>query len=726
MKQHRLTLLLLLLLPALAGCEYLSEVQTSVEKAIDSDFVSPTPASSGPMAIKPPSDQAPPRTKAEVIPGTGKFVKPNAAALRSVTTTTSGDITLNFADADLREVVRVVLSETLGLNYAIDPKVQGKVTVQTSQPISRSSVLPVLENVLALNGAAMVEDGSLFKIVPAAAAARIGLPPMVGTGVIQGRGHRVQIVPLSHVSATEMRGILEPFVPAGGVLKADTDRNLLIMTGTAREIASLTDMVNTFDVDWLAGMSFGLFPLESANAKDLIKDLKNVFGGSKDGKDKSPLDGLVRFVPIDRMNAVLVVAQRPDYLNRARDWIERLDRGGDGIGKRLYVYYIENRRAADLAPVLNEVFASSNKQAQDPGKTELAPGLETGTVETSPTVRPGATATPEPLPAETSPKPAPEPTSALPVAGTEGVGQGVGFSAQSDIRIIADTAKNALLILATPADYRVIEQALRKLDVVPLQVLIEATIAEVTLNDNLRYGIEWFYRSGNHSATLSDLASGAVQSTFPGFSYFFNTISADVAIDALDEVTDVKVISSPQLMVLDNETASLQVGDQVPVATQSAVTTVDPGAPIVNSIQHLNTGVILEVTPRVNANGLVVLDIMQEVSDAISTTTSGIDSPTIQRRRVQSTVAVQSGETIALGGLIKDTDTVSDKGIPLFKEIPILGHLFKTQSDTVVRTELLILLTPRVVRDRSETRQVTDELRRRLPSLKPLEKKVNK
>jgi general secretion pathway protein D len=289
-----------------------------------------------------------------------------------------------------------------------------------------------------------------------------------------------------------------------------------------------------------------------------------------------------------------------------------------------------------------------------------------------------------------------------------------------NIRIIANDTNNSLVILATGTQYRDIEGALKQLDTIPLQVLIEATIAEVRLVDSLKYGVKWFFDTGNTSVTLSDVASGAVNSVFPGFSVLFSS-SADVRVvlDALDEVTDLNVVSSPQLLVVDNRTAELQVGDQVPVATQSAVNTIDPDAPIVNSIEFRDTGVLLKVTPRVNSSGLVNLEIQQEVSDVVETTTSGIDSPTIQQRRIKSWVSVHSGETVALGGLIRDRSTKSTAGVPGLSRIPLLGALFGTHDEGVDRTELLVLITPRVVRNAKQARDITKELRRQIQTLKP-------
>jgi general secretion pathway protein D len=325
------------------------------------------------------------------------------------------------------------------------------------------------------------------------------------------------------------------------------------------------------------------------------------------------------------------------------------------------------------------------------------------------------------------------PSRTAPAASSE---QRIKLAEGREIRIIANDATNALIILATAADYRMIEAALKKLDIVPLQVLIEATIAEVTLTDELKYGLQWFFKTGNLSFNLTEgtesgVAQSFASSTIPSaFSFLFSTTNIQAAINALEKVTDVNVISSPQLMVLDNQTATLQVGDQVPFATQSAVNldNIDPNDPntstITTSNQLIDTGIILKVTPRVNKGGLVIMEIEQEVSDAIGTTSSGIDSPTIQQRKITSTIAIQSGETVALGGLIKDKKDNSKSGLPVLSQVPVLGALFGTTSNTDTRTELLILITPRVVRNLHEARAVTDELRKRLRAVIPLGKKI--
>ncbi|HLJ64733.1 MAG TPA: type II secretion system protein GspD, partial [Stellaceae bacterium] len=286
-----------------------------------------------------------------------------------------------------------------------------------------------------------------------------------------------------------------------------------------------------------------------------------------------------------------------------------------------------------------------------------------------------------------------------------------------------DEKNNTLVFFARPRDYQMIEDALKRIDVAPLQVLIEATIAEVTLNDNLQYGLQWFFKSGNNTFSNVNPGNGNVTITpaiIPGFNYQFLTNNVNVILSALSAVTTVNVVSSPQLLVLDHHSATLQVGDEVPVPTAQIQSTLVTGAPVVNTIQYLNTGVILHVSPRVNANGVITLEITQEVSDVIATTTSTLNAPTISQRRVESTVSVLDGETVALGGLIQDSRTIGRTGIPILSDIPLLGALFSTRQDQKMRTELLVLLSPRVLHDANEARRVTDELRGRLHTIEPL------
>ncbi len=653
-----------------------------------------------------------PDAKRAIYPGTGEFVR-RPSTVAKAETTPSGDITLNFVNADIREVVRTVLGDILRVNYIIDPKVKGTITVQTSRPLTRSALLPTLESIFHANGMTLVKSGSLYKIVPISEATRQTELIDVGLGrQNRGPGFGIQIVPLRFISAGEMQKIIEPLARKGSILRVDTARNLLILAASRPDLRTLLDAVEIFDVDWLAGRSVGLFPLEFADAKTVAGELEKVLGESE-----QRLAGVLSIMPIERLNALLVISSREEYLDRAEMWIGRLDRGGAGGGERLFVYYVENGKATELAAILGEIFSPPGAgPASPPG--QVAPARQAAAVR-APARRPQPAATTQGL-ATASGQQAPPAARPAQAEAAPAQVRAVEFSGEGRIRVIADEANNALVILANATDYRMVRAAIEKLDVVPLQVLIEATIAEVTLNDDLRYGLQWFFEKNRNEFTLSNVAAGTVAGLFPGFSYLFAGSPVRVAVNALSEITDVKILSSPQLMVLSNKTATLQVGDQVPITTQSAVSVTDPAAPIVNNVEFRDTGVILRVTPRVNKGGLVIMEIEQEVSTVSATITSTIDSPTIQQRKISSTVAVQSGETVVLGGLIQETRDFKKSGVPFLSDIPILGVLFGSTNEIEKRTELLVFITPRIVRDLKEARRVTEELRRRMSRADPL------
>jgi general secretion pathway protein D len=495
------------------------------------------------------------------------------------------------------------------------------------------------------------------------------------------------------------------------------------------------DAVSTFDVDWMRGMSFGLFPIETNDPDAIAQELDTVFANDQEG----PTKGLVRFVPNRRLKAILVISSRPEYLKKAEGWVRRLDMVGRATEKQVHVYHIQNRPAVELAQLLQRIYG-----AQEQGRVASLSRTTTATVSSGPL--PDAVTAAQPpflpgapgIPAATAP--------AAPVTGPApipDVGQGTIApltptrpplaaapldDRSAGISIVADESNNALVITASAQEYHRMRRILEQIDVQPNQVLLEATIAEVALTDQLAMGVRWFLQTGNFQFRFTDLGANTTPGTttgtavpvpiippvvpaFPGFSAFFNTPNAQVVINALATITDVNIVSSPTLMVLDNKRATLQVGDEVPIVTQSAVAVQVPGAPIVNSVNMRNTGIILNITPRISDGGRVLLDIEQEVSTAVLTTTSGIQSPTIQQRRVKTTVSVDDGNCIVLGGLIQDKSTNTRVQTPLIGDIPILGNLFKNKNDQIDRTELLIAITPRIVRDNGQIRSIAAEFR---------------
>jgi general secretion pathway protein D len=641
------------------------------------------------------------QSASEIIKGTGRMVRPGAPQhVVSTTVSDEGQITLNFVNADVRDVAKAVLGDFLGLNYAIGSTVQGTVTIQTSRPLGRAEVLPVLEQTLRLNGLALVKNYNVYKIVPIADAPRESSSAMsAGTSE---PGYGSEIVPLKFVGATQMQRLLEPMQPQQAIVHADPTRNVLIVEGTQGERAAIVSEVGLFDVDWLAGMSFAMFTPKYTDARGLTRELNQIMGG-----EHSPLAGIVRIVPIDRLNAVLVISPQQRYLAQFEHWVERLDRPGAGTERQLYVYAVQNGRANDLAVVLKKVLYGNGKDSskgEGQGDDQSGTGAPPPPSPTQSSGGSGTAATPPPI---VNPSLIGDSDNSQPLP--------------NGVSITADESNNAIVVYATPQDYAVIENAMRQLDTVPLQVLLEAVIAEVTLTNDLKYGVQYFYQpSDKHQLTLSS-GGATILPSFPGFSYIFSEgTNIKIILDTLAEVTHVEVVSSPEVLVLNNRTATLQVGDQVPIATSQAVSVTADNAPIVNTIQYEPTGVILKVTPRVNQGGMVMMDISQEVSDVASTTTSSLNSPTISQRKIESSVAVQDNETIALGGLISSSTTKGSSGLPFLSEIPVLGGLFGTKQDDVTRTELMVLITPHVVDNLEKARAVTDELRRKLPSVENL------
>jgi general secretion pathway protein D len=662
-----------------------------------------------------------------IIRGNGALVKASGrVATAPAAIAPDGQVSLNFVNADIRDVARAVLGDALHLNYAVDPRLQTTVTVETAHPLAPQAVLPALEIILRASGVALVQVGDIYRLEPledAARAARVGVD--LGGSDNNRPGYGIEVLPLHFIAAAEMAKIIEPFLPPGAVLQQDAARNILIVSGTRQDLDNFSDLVRSFDVNILAGMSVAIFPLQVSSPSAVASELTRIFREGSGGS----LASMVRVVPIERLNAILVMSSQAAYLEQARSWIERLDYGSDETTPQLYQYFVQNSRATDLASVLAQIFGGNAVGTVKAPTVQANSGIDLGTA------FPGASATAVPSsgmaakPETTQQSPlaaAPSSPSTPPVPEVAGLVAATNAAPGDDgglpkLRIVADEKNNALIIFAKPRDYRMIAATIKKLDIVPLQIVIDATIAEVTLNDELQYGLQYFLQNGANSETFSNAMSGGVAAVFPGFNYVLATQKASVVLSALASVSHVNVISSPHLMVLDHQTAVLQVGDQVPVPVQQQQSTITPGAPVIDTINYVDTGVILRVTPRVNASGLIMLDISQEVSNVTATTSSSLNAPTIEQRRIQSSISIQDGETLALGGLITDTKSRTRNGIPLLADVPVLGPLFRFSDDTKARTELLVLLSPRVVRNAQQARQVTDELRRRMHGLTSLD-----
>jgi general secretion pathway protein D len=587
-------------------------------------------------------------------------------------------VTLNFVEADVAKVAEAVLGVTLGYDYIIAPSIAEKITLRSNRPVPKEAVLAALEQAFALSGLALIEEREVYRIVSMADANRASSGFSVRTPNAPLRaGYGVHIVPLKFIAASQMEEVITPLLPSGTLLSIDQTRNLVFLGGTSGEVNAALEAIDLFDVNWLAAMTFALYTPEHASAEALVEELVTIFDHSG-----NPMAGRIELMPLPRINAILSMTAEPELLKEVERWILRLDRRGDGEEQQIFVYNVQHGTAEDITASLISIL-SGGDDVQGSGRGEVSQ------------------------------------ENSRPSGGAQEIHIG---PSSAGVRIAANTTNNAIMIYSGGREYQMILDAIRQIDIPVDQVLIEATIAEVTLNDELKYGVQWFFDNAQNTFTQSSNSAGSVASKFPGFSYTYFTTSAQVALNALESVTDVKVLSSPKLVTLNNRTGFLQVGDQVPVASQSAVSIVDANAPIVNAVQFRDTGVILEVTPRINSSGMVLLEVSQEVSDVIPTTTSGIDSPTIQQRKIKSTVTVDDGQTIALGGLIRETESRGKSGLPILSRVPFLGAAFGSQDYATRRTELLIFITPRVIRNTEDAKFATEYLRGRLKNSKFFDK----
>lgn len=681
-------------------------------------------------------------------------------------------VSFSFEDAPVADVVRTILGDILKVDYVLHPPLSGTVTLSTRAPVPPDQATFLLESALQANGLALLRDarGSFHVGRPDALKSIGGSVRYAGGGGPLPPGYGAIIVPLQYIGAGEMAAILRPLMPADALVRVDTVRNLLVLAGTRTQAEGWLDMVATFDVDLLKGMSVGVFPLKYATTREVEAALRLMApgasgsnalpsagavnaggisgaanaaaagqGGQASLNEVNPLYGALRILPIERINSVLVVTPRAAYLDEARRWIERLDQPNDNSGEaQLYIYRVQNGNARHLAGVLAGIF-SDGRQAGVTGNTTtgVAPGLAsaTGTSSALSGFQSGSSG------------------SSL-LGSTSGASSGLGLRSgglqslvgrttgtttgtQSavaaylgSIRVMADDLNNAVLVWATRAEYAKIEVTLKRLDLPPTQVLIEASIIEVTLTDGLQYGLQWAFSDSRSSSgytgrgvlsTTDGTTSGGVLGTaLQGFSYTLKNSAGDVRaiLNALASKTSVKVIASPSLMVLDNHVAAISVGTQQPIKAGETVSA--EGNVRSTNIQYKDTGVNLMVTPSVNAGNIVTMQVDQSVTDV-----GNVDSATLQReflqRQVTSKVAVRSGESIVMGGLIQENVSAGKSGIPLLQDIPVLGNLFGTTTNTGRRTELLVVITPRVVRSDIDVREVSDDLRNRMKGLTRVE-----
>ena len=715
---------------ALAGCAT-SQRDMQTDPALMQQALNgagdPAPAASAEMPAAGSADApaaATPRTAPgrQIIKGNQRFIRP-ASPAASKAQAEQGDIVFNFTDQPIEAVINSVMGDLLHENYSISQGVKGSVSFSTSKPVTKQQALSILETLLSWTDNAMIRQGDRYVILPADKAVAGKLVPE--TTVAQpASGLAARLYPLRYIGASEMQKLLKPFVRENAFLLVDPARNVISLAGTPDELANYQDTIDTFDVDWLKGMSIGVYGLQRASVAELMPQLQKLFGPDSG----MPLSDMVRFMPNERTNSIVAISAQPEYLQEVGDWIRTIDEGG-GNEPQLFVYDVRNMKAADLARYLRQIYGSG--QIADDKAAKVAPGLKTtsltslnGTAGQS-SQGLGGMGTQENNSEDTSGD-AYDDAEQTDTSSVE-PGDASAKSLEESVRITAQKSSNQLLVRTRPAQWKEIESAIKRLDSPPLQVQIETRILEVKLTGDLDLGVQWYLGrlAGNSSSTTvanesgsqGALGAGGVALGSSSMFYSFVSNNLQVALRALETRGLTQVLSAPSLVVLNNQQAQIQVGDNIPIS-QTTVNTSTSDTTL-SSVEYVQTGVILDVVPRINPGGLVYMDIQQQVSDADdSAVTTTQPNPRISSRAVSTQVAVQSGQTVLLGGLIKQDNGQSDTRVPGLSSIPGLGWLFGSTSKSRDRTELIVLITPKVVNNPEQSRQVTADYRQQMQLLK--------
>ncbi|MCP5167117.1 MAG: type II secretion system secretin GspD [Pseudomonadales bacterium] len=628
------------------------------------------------------------------------------------------DVSINFEKAPLSEVMHAIMGDILGLDYVVDMPIKGEVTLRTRTPIPRNELLAVLESLLQANGVVMIR-GSDGRYLITSSVQGMKMSPGVSNPHSVAVGFSTIIVPLQYISAANMAEILQPVASPEAFVRVDNTRNLLMLAGTRAQLEGWLQIIATFDVDMLAGMSVGIFPLENSSVEEVNTALSALLASGGPEDEGGSWSQLLRVIPVARLNSILVVTPRAHYLDVVEKWIKRLDEAYySEADMRLYVYPVQNTTAERLAKLLNSIYSGSmSQQATGSGDSGFSAGMGRGSG-----VAPGmsnetlgsSSSSGSMLSDSYQPSSNNSGDNRGGQISTVAIGAQGGGSLLGNVRVVADEENNALMIYSTGMQYRIIEKALEQLDTEATQVVIEASILEVTLTDKLRYGLEWtFSNDVGNQRTGTGLLTGAASAIpgiqVPGFSYAITNSVGDIkaVLNALSEDNLLNVISTPSITVLDNHDAYIHVGDQVPVVSGS---TINDGGFATESVTYRDTGVQLNVRPSVNAGGLVTMQIEQSVTDVLPST-AGSDNPTFLERSIMTRVAVHSHQSVVLGGLIRENASNVESGVPFLHKLPVLGPLFGSVAKENRRTELLVIITPRAIYSEQDLREVSEEMR---------------
>ena len=604
---------------------------------------------------------------------------------------TPSNVKLQLFQADLNQVINIIGNE-LKINYVVDPKVKGVATISTMGEVKREDLIPLLETILRLNGAAIVKTANFYQIVPRSDVKQLPVPIRTDSqpDIRAGDADRImQVLPMRFVSAKDMAKVLEPYLSDGGSMVVHDGGNILIITETAMNLKRLLELVNIFDADVFQNKRVQLYPVKNNRAKSLASDLERIFAAYA----LSQKESAIRFVPIDRINAILVVSPSPTSFVEVEKWIQKLDLPGENLSVKNYVYKVQNGLAKNIAGMLSQIYAAESEIGEATAAASAPSGMPT-------------------LPG---------------MAGGE-LTRTRSRLLRGEIKIVADEITNSIIVQSSPQDYETIQETIRSLDMVPKQVFIDAKIYEVDLTGALSMGVSYFLsqRDSSNRNTAASFSAAAVGSLKAGLNVstgmlIGNTQQLLVFLNAQETKGSTRVLSAPTVIASDNTDARIQVGQEVPLLTSQGTVAGGTGSSglFSSTVQNRSTGIILTVTPRINSSGWVTLKISQEVSTPIAPDPgSGIQSPSIQIRSVNTQATVMDGETIALGGVILESKILSKNRIPLLGDLPGVGLLFGTTTYSKTRTELIVLITPHVIENIDQASEITDELKSTLKTIK--------
>ncbi len=580
-------------------------------------------------------------------------------------------LTLDMEGADLLDFLDLLFKETLKVNYAVDQGARAKITVHIHGSFTPREIMDMVAQVLALDNLALVKSSGLVRILPANKLATV--PQEISFVLFRPR----------YLKVTEINNIVQALVTRGAKVLVDKSANILLVIDTPENVAKVSRIVTLLDEDVLSQMTLALYKPKVLEAETLANYLKSIFEASP-WKDRR-LNAFIDFIPLKEINSLLIVTREPEALKRVYRWINELDQG-ELAEKEVFIYQVENGDAEEIAQILQQTFSGSKLSSTSSRKT-IIPAQKT---------------------------------------------QNKVFLA-GDIRIIPDKSNNLLVIKATRQDYLTIKRLLQKIDVLPRQVVIEMLIMEITLNKELQHGVEWFLK--NHityqgdkydlGASFSkygispDNLQNVGQTSLTGLTMaLYRAKDLGALFNILQSVSQINILSSPVILATDNKEARIQIGQEVPIITQQVTNTSASQPNITSTVQYRDTGIILDVKPHINSSGLVKLDIVQEISSAQKNYLGLTNTPLITKRKIETSLVVKNNQTVILGGLIDNRQEFAETGVPLLKDIPVLGHFFKWQKKTRDRTELLVAITPRVVRNYQEAEAVMHAFKEKIRALR--------